>query len=405
MSAWLPVRTDDSSLPLRGLHVLDLSRILAGPFATMVLSDLGADVIKVERPGTGDDTRRWGPPFLMGESTYFLAVNRNRRSITLNLDSEEGRAILGQLAADAHVVVENFLPQQLQSLGLETLQKDHPHLAWVSIRASSSEGPLGQSPGFDAMVQARSGLMSITGHEFATKVGVAISDVVAGLHAAIGALALLIEKGFRPERAGDASVVEVPLLECTLSALVNQAANYLLAGVVPERLGNEHPNLAPYASFACEDGEIFVGAGTDRQFKRLADAIGQPDIVEDPRFATNAARLSNRHELNALIAEPLRSRSRSAWGERFDVAGVPWAPVNDIAEAFNEDHVQAIGLVANVPRNRSFIAQVRSPFKIDGARPEPRMAPPALGEHTFDILENLGHDRGRIHHLREAGVV
>jgi crotonobetainyl-CoA:carnitine CoA-transferase CaiB-like acyl-CoA transferase len=408
MTAWPSVDPQGvAALPLRGLRVLDLSRILAGPFAAMVLSDLGADVIKVERPGTGDDTRRWGPPFRGAESTYFLSVNRNRRSITLNLETEEGREILERLAREAHLVLENFLPHQLTSLGLNELREANPHLGWVSIRAASSEGPLGALPGFDAMVQARSGLMSITGNEeHATKVGVAIADVIAGLHAAVAALSLLVAKGtFTPEENGsEPSVVEVPLLECALSALVNQASNYLLAGVVPQRLGNEHPNLAPYASYSCADGDVVVGAGTDRQFQGLAAAIGRAELVDDPRFSSNAVRIANRQELNALIAELLATETRATWGERFDRAKVPWAPVNDIAEAFGEEHVRAIGLVAEVPNGDDPLPQVRSPFKIDGVRPELRTAPPGLGQHTDSILEHLGYGT-RLAELRAAGVV
>jgi crotonobetainyl-CoA:carnitine CoA-transferase CaiB-like acyl-CoA transferase len=407
MSKWPPTQADSGAgLPLAGLRIIDLSRILAGPFASMVLSDLGADVIKVERPLTGDDTRRWGPPFRAGVSTYFMSVNRNRRSLTLNLETDAAREILNQLASDAHVVIENFLPQQLSSLGLNDLREANSHLAWVSIRAASSAGPLGSRPGFDAMVQARSGLMSITGDEaHATKVGVAIADVIAGLHAAIAVLTLLLAKGtFVPGSASSPSLVEVPLLECALAALVNQASNYLIAGITPGRLGNAHPNLVPYGSYACADGEVVVGAGTDRQFRNLAGAIGRGDLVEDPLFSTNAARIENRLELDAIIGAILVAEPRSAWGDRFDDAGVPWAPLNDIAEAFNEEHVQAIGLVDMVARGDEMIAQVRSPFVIDGQRPRVRSAPPELGEHTDDILAHLGYG-DRADELREAGAL
>jgi crotonobetainyl-CoA:carnitine CoA-transferase CaiB-like acyl-CoA transferase len=407
MSGWPPGEpAAGEALPLAGLRVLDLSRILAGPFASMVLSDLGADVIKIERPGTGDDTRRWGPPFRNGVSTYFMSINRNRRSLTLNLESEAGREILNRLAADAHVVLENFLPQQLVSLGLTAVRDDNPHLAWVSIRAASSDGPLGARPGFDAMVQARSGLMSITGDEsHATKVGVAIADVIAGLHAVIAVLTLLLAKRtFVPDPAGAASAIEVPLLECALTALVNQASNYLIAGITPGRLGNAHPNLVPYMTYACSDRELLVGAGTDRQFSNLASTIGRPDLVKDPLFATNAVRIENRDELDALIGSILATEPRSVWGERFDAAGVPWAPLNDIAEAFNEEHVSVIGLVSEIAHGHETIAQVRSPFLIDGRRPQVRSAPPDLGEHTSAILTHLGYG-DRIEELRKGGVL
>jgi crotonobetainyl-CoA:carnitine CoA-transferase CaiB-like acyl-CoA transferase len=395
---WLAVDPQvDAALPLAGVRVLDLSRILAGPFAATVLSDLGADVIKVERPGTGDDTRRWGPPFRGGEATYFLSVNRNRRSITLDLQAEEGREILSRLVGAADVVLENFLPHQLVALGLDAMRCANPHVAWVSIRAASSDGPLGALPGFDAMAQARSGLMSITGTDAPTKVGVAIADVVTGLYAAVAALALLLRKG-----RGDApSVAEVPLLECALAALVNQAANYLLADVTPGRMGNEHPNLAPYGSFECSDGWLFVGAGTDRQFRSLADVLG----LGDARFATNALRIEHRVELNDLIARALAGEPRAVWGARFDDAGVPWAPVNDVAEAFADEHVRAVGLVGTVAMGDDTIAQVRSPIAIDGARPEPRSAPPSLGQDTAAILRHLGYDTDRIEKLRAASIL
>jgi crotonobetainyl-CoA:carnitine CoA-transferase CaiB-like acyl-CoA transferase len=407
MSHWPAVDPPGPALPLKGLRVLDLSRILAGPFAAMVLSDLGADVIKVERPGTGDDTRRWGPPFLAGEATYFLSINRNRRSITLDLQSAAGRGILRRLAPEAHLLIENFLPDQFASLGLEELRRENPQLAWVSIRTASSDGPLGARPGFDAMVQARSGLMSITGEEgHPTKVGVAIADVIGGLHAAVASLALLLAKRTFVSGAERApSVAEVPLLECALIALVNQASNYLLAGMTPRMMGNEHPNLAPYTSFPCADGDIVVGAGTDRQFRGLAGAIGRPDLPEDPRFSSNAARVKNRHALNAAIADALATATRSVWGERFDTANVPWAPVNDIAQAFAEEHVRAIELVAEVPNGREPIAQVRSPFKLDGRRPKPHRAPPALGQDTEAILEHLGYSRQEVDELRATGVL
>jgi crotonobetainyl-CoA:carnitine CoA-transferase CaiB-like acyl-CoA transferase len=368
-------------LPLAGVRVLDLSRILAGPFASMVLADLGADVIKVERPG-GDDTRRWGPPFHGADAAYFLSVNRSRRSLALDLEDPEGLEILARLARSADLVIENFLPAQLERLGLSRLRGDNPQLRWVSIRSAGSEGPLASRPGFDAMVQARSGLMSITGHEQPTKIGVALADVITGLYAAVAALALL--------RDGDEVTAEVPLFECALAALVNQAANHLVGGRTPGLFGNEHPNLVPYGSFACADGEIVVGAGTDRQFTALCGVLGRPELADDVRFASNDVRIANRHALNAVIDEALRARPIADWAERLDEAGIPWAPINDIAAAFAEPHVGAVGLVEFVDTPDGPLAQVRSPITL-GGRPLPvRFAPPALGADNKRILAELG---------------
>jgi crotonobetainyl-CoA:carnitine CoA-transferase CaiB-like acyl-CoA transferase len=371
----------ESWLPLAGVRVLDLSRILAGPFASMVLADLGADVIKVERPGVGDDTRRWGPPFHGADAAYFLSVNRSRRSLALDLEDPEGFEILARLARSADLVIENFLPAQLERLGLSRLREENPQLRWVSIRSAGSEGPLASRPGFDAMVQARSGLMSITGHDQPTKIGVALADVITGLYAAIAALALL---------RSDLAEAEVPLFECALAALVNQAANHLVGGITPGLHGNEHPNLVPYGSFACADGEIVVGAGTDRQFTALCSVLGRPELAGDERFVSNDVRIANRHALNAAIDEALRGRTVADWAERLDGAGVPWAPINDVAAAFAEAHVRAVGLVELVETPDGPLPQVRSPITLGGRRLPVRFAPPGLGSDNIAILDELG---------------
>jgi len=263
--------------PLSGVRVLDLSRVLAGPYAAMVLSDLGADVIKVERPGTGDDTRAWGPPFHGPDAVYFIAVNRNRRSLAVDLHTDAGRAVVSTLAAHADVVLENFLDRQLRDLGLDAVRAACPETTWVSVRGAGSDGPDGGQPGYDVMVQARSGLMSITGPVDGppSKVGVAIADVVAGLHAAVAALAGVAS---RARGAGRAPRIEVPLLESTLAALVNQAANVLVANVDPGRMGNDHPNLAPYGPVACRDRDLVLGAGNNRQFAKLVRAVSQRSL-------------------------------------------------------------------------------------------------------------------------------
>ncbi|GAA4981619.1 CaiB/BaiF CoA-transferase family protein [Yinghuangia aomiensis] len=383
------IDAQDPRLPLAGVRVLDLSRILAGPLAATVLADLGADVIKVESP-QGDETRRWGPPFHGADAAYYLAVNRNRRGMVLDLRRSEDRVSLCALAADADVVIENFLPPQVASLGLDAVRDRSPQAVWVSIRGASEAGPLGGQPGYDAMAQARSGIMSVTGHPATgpTKVGLPIVDVVTGLYAAIGALGALFAKRDSPD--GKAARVEVPLFECGVSALINQAANHLVGGVVPGLLGNLHPNVAPYGPIPTADGELVLGATSDRQFAALCRAIGRPALADDPRFADNPTRLAHREELDDLLAGVLLGASTRTWERRFADAGLACAPVNGIDEVFREDHVDAVGLVQDVGHPAGTVRLVASPLRIDGVRPPVRRAPPLHGEHTAAILEALG---------------
>jgi crotonobetainyl-CoA:carnitine CoA-transferase CaiB-like acyl-CoA transferase len=395
-----PLPEGGKGLPLHGLRVLDLTRILAGPFATMILSDLGADVIKVERPGAGDDTRRWGPPFAGDDAAYFLSVNRGRRSLTLNLERPEGREILDRLASRADILLENFLPEQLERLGLADLRERHPRLVWVALRAAGTDGPLGAQPGFDAMIQARSGLMSITGVTEPTKVGVAIVDLIAGLYAAVAALALTQRRA----TCGGPHDAEVPLLECAISALVNQASNYLVGGLVPRPMGNEHPNLAPYGTFPCADGRLVVGAGTDRQFRALSGVLGLEALVDDPRFATNSARLAHRAELNAAVEASLVKEPIAVWAARFDEERIPWAPINDLEMVFAEQHVRQVELAELVDSPRGAVRVVRSPLRIDGRRLPIRQAPPELGADTRSILGGLGYSADEVGTLVEEGV-
>jgi crotonobetainyl-CoA:carnitine CoA-transferase CaiB-like acyl-CoA transferase len=381
--------------PLAGIRVLDLSRVLAGPFATMVLADLGADVVKVERPGTGDDTRRWGPPWHpardpTGDAAYFLSINRNRRSVTLDLAEPAGAAVCATLAGHADVVVENFLPRNLARLGLDRVRDERPGSVWVSVRGAGGDGPAGALPGYDVMVQARSGLMGITGFPATgpTKVGVAIADVVTGLYAAISALAGLLAR----ERTGAGPIIEVPLLESAVSALVNQAANHLIGGLTPVPLGNAHPNLAPYGPVDCADRPLVVGAGNDRQFAILCEAIDAAGLATDPRFATNGDRVANRAALDAALGAAFSTRSADAWRAILDAAGVPCAPVNAIDEVFGDPHLTAVGLIQEVAHPDGTLRLVRSPLRVDGERPSIRRPPPRLGEHTDEILRALGLD-------------
>ena len=364
--------------PLGGLRVLDLSRVLAGPYCCMVLADLGADVLKVERPGLGDDTRHWGPPFHGDDAAYFFSVNRDRRSVALDLTRPQGRAVVRRLVEAADVVVENFLPRHLAALGLEEL-RDDARAVWVSVRGAGGDGPAGEAPGYDVMAQARSGLMSVTGTTEPTKVGVAVADVVTGLYAAVGALAGLLSR--TPLR------VEVGLLEAAVSMLVNQASNALVGGRVPRFAGNDHPNIAPYGPVPCADRPLVVGAGNDAQFAALAAAVG---LDAEPEWRTNAGRVADRAALSAALAEVFGRRDAAAWAQVLDEAGVPCAVVQDLASLPDDPQLVANGQLQEVPHPAGPVRVVGSPYRLDGARPRVRRAPPLLGQHTAEVLQALG---------------
>jgi formyl-CoA transferase len=377
---------------LDGVRVLDLSRVLAGPYATLVLADLGADVIKVERPGAGDDTRRWGPPFRGDDAAYFLSVNRGRRSVALDLTRPDHREVLDRLLASADVVVENFLSKQLGRFGLDpgAELRRRPELVWASIRGAGSVGPSAELPGYDAMVQARAGLMSITGPRGGppTKVGVAVGDIVTGLHTAIAILAALRHR----DRTGAGQLVEVPLLESTVALLANQAGNYLIGDRVPKPLGNHHPNIAPYGAYACADGLVMIGAGNDAQFQRLCAVIGRDDLATDARFTDNRSRVANADELTAALEAALAAEPAAHWEAALEAVGVPVAPVNALDQVFADEHVRAVGLVAEVDHPTGPLAQVRSPVTLSATPATLGLAPPLLGEHTEQVLAALGYD-------------
>jgi crotonobetainyl-CoA:carnitine CoA-transferase CaiB-like acyl-CoA transferase len=382
--------------PLAGLRVLDLSRILAGPFATMQLADLGADVIKVEAPGAGDETRRWGPPFAVdGTAAYFLAINRNKRAITLNLGHPAAAALARRLALAADVVVENFLPGRLERFGLDhdSLTHANPGIVSCTISGYGSDGPAARRPGFDFLIQAEGGIMSITGQagDEPTKVGVAVADLAAGLFATIGVLAALRER----DATGRGRRVEVSLLDAQVGMLANQAMNWLVGGVTPGRMGNAHPSIAPYESYRASDGPLAIGVGTDRQFARLAEALGIPALAADPRFRGNAERVAHRVELKRLVEMRLASRDRRAWLQRLAAAGVPAAPINSIPEVFADPLVRerVLAEVDGVP-------QVRSPVRVDGRPVAVDSAPPELGRDTEAVLRGLGLDEAALETLR-----
>jgi crotonobetainyl-CoA:carnitine CoA-transferase CaiB-like acyl-CoA transferase len=361
------------------LVVLDLSRVLAGPLATMVLADLGATVIKVERPGTGDDTRAWGPPFdANGGATYFASVNRNKQSVEVDLSTEEGRAAIRELAARADVLVENFRPGLLDGMGLgyDELAAANPRLVYCSVTGFGRDAGAAL-PGYDLLVQAVGGLMSITGAPDGPpqKVGVALVDVIAGLFATVGILAALEHR----HESGRGQRVEVDLLSALLAALVNQASATTIAGAVPGRLGNAHPSIAPYELLDCADGELVVAVGTDRQFAALCEVLG---LAVEPELATNELRVANRERLRALLEERLRTGTVAEWSERLAAARVPAGPVNDVAAAI--ELAQRLGLDPLVELDG--LQLVRNPIRLSETPPRYDSAPPALGSHTEAVL-------------------
>ena len=382
--------TDRAPGPLSGVRVLDLSRVLAGPYCCMVLADLGADVVKVERPLLGDDTRHWGPPFHGEDATYFFAVNRDRRSVALDLTTDAGRAVVATLAAHADVVVENFLPRHLTALGLDRL-RSRSKAVWVSVRGAGSDGPDGDLPGYDVMAQARSGLMSVTGTTEPTKVGVAVADVVTGLYAAVGAVAGLVGK--RP------TIIEVGLLEAAVSMLVNQASNALIGGTVPRPAGNDHPNIAPYGPVPCADRPLVIGAGNDGQFAALCAAIG---LTPDPAWGTNRGRVADRAALMSALARVLTTRPAADWVGVLSAAGVPCAPVQDLSALPDDPQVVATGLIQELDHPAGAVRVVGSPYVVDGVRPRVRRAPPTLGQHTREVLTALGLSADQIEEVSGA---
>ncbi|HEX4035360.1 MAG TPA: CoA transferase [Solirubrobacteraceae bacterium] len=367
---------------LEGLLVADFSRVLAGPLATMVLADLGAEVVKVERP-EGDDTRAWGPPWASdSSSTYFQSVNRNKRSVVLDLRDEADLALARQLITRADVMVENFRPGALERLGIDeaSLRSANEGLVWCSLTGFGAGERGAAMPGYDLLIQAVGGLMSITGQPDSppTKVGVALVDVIAGLFASTGILAALAER----ERSGLGQRVDVSLMGALLAGLVNQASGFLGAGHVPERMGNRHPSIAPYESFGASDGEIVVAVGNDRQFAALCAELGRAPLAADPRFATNPARVAAREELFAALAPLFAARTRAAWTEALTAVGVPCGPVNDVGEAFAL--AESIGL-RPVVEMADGLRQTANPIALDETPVTYRRPPPALGADDAEV--------------------
>jgi glutaryl-CoA transferase len=419
--------------PLEGLVVCDLSTVLAGPYCTMLLADLGAEVIKVEPP-EGDGTRAWGPPFAgapepghgypagdprsapgyVGESAYYLSVNRNKRGLRLDLKAASGQAVLARLLARADVLVENYRVGGLARLGFpeERLQVLNPRLVHLAISGYGADGPLAARPGYDFIIQAVAGLMSLTGQPDAagggpTKVGVAIADLSTGMLGAVAVLAALVGQGRAAtpaERGGQR--IDLSLLEATVSWLANQAANYLVGGQVPGRLGNEHPNITPYETFPTADGEIAVAVGSERQWVRLCAALGRPELAADARFASNAARIAHRVELRTLLAAAFGAAGSAAWLDRLTAAEVPCGPLNDLAAVFAEPQVLAREMVQTVAHPTAGPLRLTGvPFKLAATPARVRHAPPLLGQHSAEVLAWLGYDAAEIARLRAQGVI
>ncbi|WP_400159983.1 CaiB/BaiF CoA transferase family protein [Arthrobacter sp. BPSS-3] len=398
--------TTEAAGPLKDLVVLDLSRILSGPFATMTLADLGADVIKIEQPGAGDDTRQWGPPFQGEEAAYFLSVNRNKRSLAVDLKSPEGLEVVRELARRADIVVENFRPGTAARLGLgyEELSKDNPGLVYASISGYGQTGPDALRPGYDAIAQARSGIMSVTGETDGppVRVGVSSADLVAGMWATIGVLAALHEK----QRTGQGQWVDISLLDGSVSWLTYVSSGYFASGEVPRRYGSAHPTIAPYQAFPSADGFVMVAVGNDGLWRRFADALGDAALAGDPRYASNPSRVAHREELIPAIEAIMRTRTTEDWVRTLDEAGVPVGPIQTVDQALADPQVLARGMVAELDHPTAGpMKVVGCPVRLTRTPASVRTAPPVLGQDTDQVLASLGLDADRIYALHSSGAV
>jgi crotonobetainyl-CoA:carnitine CoA-transferase CaiB-like acyl-CoA transferase len=395
--------------PLAGIKVLDLSRVLAGPWCTQLLADLGAEVLKIERPGSGDDTRHWGPPWHgAGESrvaAYFLSCNRGKKSAAIDFSQEEGAALIRKLASDADVIVENFKMGGLEKFGLDAkaLRAANPRLVYASITGFGQDGPYADRAGYDYIIQGMGGLMSITGLPDGEpgggpmRVGVAVVDLFTGLYTCVAVLAAL----YRREKSGDGAHIDMALFDTQLAMLANQASNALVSGKDPLRQGNTHPNIVPYQTFDTADQPIIIAVGNERQFARLAEICGHPEWTGDPRFESNAARVANREDMVELVSATIRQEPAGQWLERLGVAGIPAGPINRISEALSDvqaQHRQMVRTIAGMPL-------IGSPVRIDGARADSDLPPPGLGEHTAEILGHLGLEPSDAARLKSQGIV
>lgn len=406
------------SAPLAGLRVLDLSRILAGPWCSQILADLGADVIKIERPGVGDDTRTWGPPFatdqageMTTESAYFLSANRGKKSLTVELAHPSGQAIVKQLAKSSDIVIENFKVGGLKKyeLDYESLSHLNPRLIYCSITGFGQSGPYCDRPGYDFMIQGMGGLMSLTGEPDSSvagmpmKTGVAVADVQCGLYATIGILAALNNR----HKTGNGDHIDISLLDVQVGTLANQALNYLVSGIPPTRLGNSHPNIVPYEAFATADGHIILAVGNDTQFRNFCVVAQCAYLADDQRFSTNPARVKNRHELVPIVQQIMRARRTANWLASLTNSGVPCGPVNNLDAVFDDPQVKDRGLRLTLPHPvAGTVPSVASPLRYSNAETATPIAPPCLGQHTDTILrEVLGFKDHEIASLRRDGAI
>ncbi|RDY69088.1 CoA transferase [Halobacillus trueperi] len=382
---------------LEGIRVLDLTRVLAGPYCSMILGDLGADIIKVEAPGGSDETRTWGPPFKEGMSAYYLCANRNKKSLTLDLKSPEGKEVMEKLVKDSDVVINNFKTGTMERLGFgyDHLKEINPQIVFCSITGFGETGPYQHLPGYDFIIQAMSGLMSITGDDQSgpQKLGVAITDILTGLYACIGIQTALLER----ERSGKGQKIDLSLYDSAVSSLINIGSNFLMTGKVPERLGNHHANIVPYQTFRSLDGEMVIAVGNDRQFAQLCAIVGQPSLAADPLFSTNAGRVENRAELSRILQELLLKEDTAYWQSRCQEKQIPFGPIQSLEEVCKDEQLKAreMFLTCKHPKAGD-VGMIGSPLKLSRTPVDYKQHPPEAGEHTEEILTRLGYDKTTI---------